>query len=156
MSNGIVTLEQKPIPSDALAMADMMERAVTVIRQQHTKIVELETEVDTLTPYVDAYMDFVDTDTETTVREVAQLLAIPNMGQNNMFKYMRQIKMIDIDNMPYQTHVDAKHLRRIYNGLKPDGTASFKTVFLTKGIDYIRKKLIEDGIFKPSTQHDLT
>lgn len=145
MSKGVATLESKPMPTNSLALADMMEQAALTIRAQANTITELEYEIDTKQPYVDAHMDYIQSDTKLSVKDAADLLAFKGIGQNNLFKFMRQLNMITFDNSPYRDHVDAGHLCKVECGFKPDGEMGYKTVVLPKGVDYIRKKLMDSG-----------
>jgi len=73
---------------------------------------------------------------------VAKVLAIPGYGRNNLFEFLRNHKVLQENNQPYQRHIDAGRFRLVeqkYN--KPDGSThiSIKTLVYQKGVDYIRR-----------------
>lgn len=81
------------------------------------------------------------------MRMVATTLNI-GIGRNKLFELLRDKKILDRRNMPYQTFVDRGYFRTIestYN--KPDGSSciNIKTVVYQKGVDFIRRMLMKGG-----------
>ena len=66
------------------------------------------------------------------------------MGRNKLFKFLRDKKILDRNNMPYQEYVDRGYFRVIeqrYNTNNGDIKITFTTLVYNKGIEYIRKLL---------------
>lgn len=75
--------------------------------------------------------------------DFAKILGVSDLGRNNMFKWLRGKKILMSDNVPYQNYV--KYFKVIPTFAK-NGYKSNKTLLKPNGIEYIVKKLIEDGI----------
>jgi anti-repressor protein len=95
--------------------------------------------------------EFFDTITDckdaTDMGRVAKVLDM-GIGRNNLFEFLRKKHVLMQNNIPYQNYVDVGYFRVIvstYN--KPDGSvnASTKTLVYVKGMDFIRKLLVEEG-----------
>lgn len=74
--------------------------------------------------------------------DVAKVLGIPGMGRNNLFKFLRDEKILMADNRPYQEFIDREYFRVIEQKWnEPDGSVkiSFKTLVYQKGLDFIRR-----------------
>ena len=73
----------------------------------------------------------------------AKALAIKNMGQNNMFKYLRNKGYLQQDNTPIQRYVNQSWfvVRQVKKGEREFSV----TMLTTKGIDKIIQELIKDG-----------
>lgn len=74
--------------------------------------------------------------------DFAKILGINDLGRNNMFKWLRSKKILMADNVPYQHYV--KYFKVVPTVAK-NGYKSNKTLLRPNGIEYIVKKLIEDG-----------
>jgi phage antirepressor YoqD-like protein len=109
------------------------------VDQQKIQIAELEPKAE----FYDAVTGSADT---IEIGEVAKILAIKNMGRNNLFQLLRDNAILMQNNQPYQKYIDCGYFRTIESRYtKPDGTThiNIKTVVYQKGIDYIRKVAIE-------------
>lgn len=68
------------------------------------------------------------------------------VGRNTMFKILRDEGILQKDNIPYQTYVDRGYFRCIESKFSmPDGTQriNIKTVVQQKGLDFIRKTILQ-------------
>lgn len=74
--------------------------------------------------------------------DFAKILGIDDLGRNNMFKWLRGKKILMSDNVPYQHYV--KYFKVIPT-VSNNGYKSNKTLLRPNGVEYIVKKLIEDG-----------
>lgn len=74
--------------------------------------------------------------------DFAKILDIDKLGRNNMFKWLREKKILMTDNVPYQSYV--KYFK-VVPTVASNGYKSNKTLLRPNGIEYIVKKLIEDG-----------
>ena len=69
-----------------------------------------------------------------------------NIGRNNLFEFLRNKKVLQQDNIPYQKYIDLGYFRVIESKYTiPSGETkiSLKTVVLQKGVAYINKLLRE-------------
>jgi phage antirepressor YoqD-like protein len=67
-------------------------------------------------------------------------------GRTTLFKILREEKILDKGNIPYQEYIDRGYFRTVEQKYsKPDGSThiNIKTLVYQKGLDYIRKILKE-------------
>lgn len=101
---------------------------------------------------VDAYNSFISKENLYSINEVSKKLAIPSMGEKNLFTYLRGIGILCTSkshwNEPKQEHVNSGYF------VLRDGAPYFvkgveqvkKQTFVTpKGVDFIRRTLEKDG-----------
>lgn len=87
--------------------------------------------------------------------EVAKVLNYKDMGRNNLFKFLRDIRLLNRENQPYQRYIEQGVF--IVEGVPWDHPTTgeprlyLKTVVTRAGIEYIRSKLDENG-FTPRKQ----
>ena len=74
------------------------------------------------------------------------MLAIPGYGRNNLFEFLRNKKVLDRYNIPYQRYVDAGWFRVIEQKFMKNGEVCIntKTLVYQKGVDGIRR-LVEQS-----------
>ncbi len=84
-------------------------------------------------------------DATTSIADVAKILDM-GVGRNKLFSILKDRKILQPDNKPYQKYIDAGYFKLVeekYN--KGDGIGIYyKTVAKQKGIDFIRKILMEE------------
>jgi phage antirepressor YoqD-like protein len=108
------------------------------VDQQKIQIAELEPKAD----FYDAVTGSNDT---IEIGEVAKVLAVKGLGRNNLFQVLREKGVLMQNNQPYQKYVDCGYFRTIESKYtKPDGTThiNIKTVVYQKGVDFIRKVVV--------------
>ena len=69
-----------------------------------------------------------------------------NIGRNNIFEFLRNRKVLQQDNIPYQKYIDSGYFRVIetkYTIPSGETKISLKTLVLQKGVAYINKLLRE-------------
>jgi phage antirepressor YoqD-like protein len=84
----------------------------------------------------------------TDTVDMAQAAKVLNMGigRNKLFELLRDKKVLQHNNQPYQTYIDRGYFRMVESKFqKPTGDThiSIKTVVYQKGLDYIRKLIKE-------------
>lgn len=92
-------------------------------------------------PKVDFYEAVGSSSDTVDIGEVAKLLNL-GIGRNNLFKLLREKKILMGNNEPYQQYVKAKWFKLIEQPyIKNDGKVGIglKTVVFNKGIEEIRK-----------------
>ena len=129
---------------------DPIERAMAWIEEQkQKKLLQQQNQKQQLLleeqqPKVEFYDDVAGSKDAVAMKEVAKVLGIKGMGRNKLFKFLRDRKILDRNNMPYQEYVDRGYFRVIeqrYNTNNGDIKITFTTLVYNKGIEYIRKLL---------------
>ncbi|MCP4141276.1 MAG: phage antirepressor Ant [Chloroflexi bacterium] len=94
-------------------------------------------------PKVEFFDSVAESKTAIGLGEVAKVLAIKGMGRNNLFEFLRQNKILMMNNQPYQSYIDRGFFRVIEQSYMKDGEVciNFKTLVYQKGLDFIRKQL---------------
>ena len=95
-------------------------------------------------PKVEFFDDVTGSSDTIDMKEVAKLLNVKGLGRNNLFELLRDKRILDERNQPYQKYVDAGYFRIIESRYTlPTGEIkiSLKTVVFQKGVDFIRKLL---------------
>lgn len=105
-------------------------------------LVEKNAELEPKGIFFDAVMQ---SNATTSMADVVKILDM-GVGRNKLFSILRDRKILQPDNKPYQKYIDAGYFKLVeekYN--KGDGTGIYyKTVAKQKGIDFIRKILLEE------------
>lgn len=95
-----------------------------------------------------AFFDAVtDSKTAISIGEVAKVLDV-GIGQNKLFAFLRDRKILDRQNIPYQEYIDRGYFRTIEQKYDVRGEVriSIKTLVFQKGIDFIRKQLQKEEV----------
>lgn len=92
--------------------------------------------------------DFYDAVTQSNdtidMKEVAKTLNIKGLGRNNLFEFLREKKILDKNNLPYQSYVNQGYFKVVENHYEyPQGciNVNLKTVVFQKGLDFIRRTI---------------
>ncbi|MDD6467096.1 MAG: phage antirepressor KilAC domain-containing protein [Erysipelotrichaceae bacterium] len=120
-------------------MARGLEASRLVIEKQNKMLLEQKHKVD-------FYDSVADSKSAIPMDQVAKVIAVPGVGRNKLFEFLREAKILQYNNIPYQKYVDAGYFRVVETKFtKPDGSTNIniKTLVYQKGVDYIRKKLEE-------------
>lgn len=95
-------------------------------------------------PKVDFYDAVADSKTAIPMDQVAKVLDIAGIGRNKLFELLRDKKILQLSNIPYQAFVDRGYFRVVESKFtKPNGETciSIKTLVYQKGVEYIRKQV---------------
>ena len=95
-------------------------------------------------PKVDFFDAVADSKDAIQIGDAAKVLAIPRIGRNNLFKVLRENRILMDNNRPYQEFVDRGYFRVVETSFtKPSGETciSIKSLVYQRGLDYIRKLL---------------
>ena len=106
----------------------------------------LKTQLLEMKPKADFFDAVADSKTAISMNEVAKVLNIKGYGRNNLFEFLRENKVLDRWNVPYQKYVDNGWFRVIEQHYQKNGEpiVTTKTLVYQKGVDGIRK-MIEKG-----------
>ena len=104
-------------------------------------------QVTEMKPKAEFYDDVTGSTDTIDIGSVAKVLNIPNMGRNKLFSFLREIKILNKRNEPYQEYVDKGYFRQIETSWEHNGTThiNLKTVVFQKGVDYIRQLVLKKG-----------
>lgn len=102
---------------------------------------EKEKQLQEQAPKVDFYNCVTGSSDTMDMKEVAKVLNYATIGRNKLYEILRNAKILDRNNLPYQKYVDAGYFRIIESRYTvPDGEVriNLKTVVFQKGLDFIR------------------
>lgn len=72
----------------------------------------------------------------------AKIISINGLGRNNLFKWLREQKILQGDNIPYQKYMNYFKVIPVVNKF---GKTNNKPLLKSKGVDFLVKRLIKDG-----------
>lgn len=112
---------------------------------------QLALENQELKPKAEFFDAVTDSKDAIDMKSVANVLNVPGIGRTNLFKFLRDQKILTSDNRPYQEYIDRGYFRTVEQkfdkGYGEIGI-NIKTLVFQKGVDYIRKRLVEAGRWK--------
>lgn len=159
-TGGYMVTKQDDTPEMIMARAVMV--AQETIKKHEQRVRELENdnkrqsaEITVMKPKADFYDTIMGTGKTIEMKDVAKLLDM-GIGRNNLFKFLREHKVVDERNVPYQLYVDKRWFKSIpvYFDDPHTGLPSMylKTVVYPAGIDGIRQLLKTKGYKKNRAQ----
>ena len=98
-----------------------------------------------LKPKAEFFDAVTDSKDAFDMKNVANVLDM-GIGRNNLFKFLRDQKILMSDNRPYQDYIDRGYFRVIeqkYDKGYGETGISIKTLVFQKGVDFIRKRLLQ-------------
>ena len=101
----------------------------------------------TMLPKAEFYDDVAGSKDAISIGEVAKILGIRKLGRNNLFQLLRDKKILQPNNQPYQKFVDIGYFRIIeqrYTTQNGDTKINIKTLVYQKGLDFIRRIIKEN------------
>lgn len=112
----------------------------------HNIILQKDRQIEEMKPKAEFFDTVADSKTAISMNEVAKVLNIKGYGRNNLFEFLRENKVLDRWNVPYQRYVDNGWFRVIEQHYQKNGEpiVTTKTLVYQKGVDGIRK-MIEKG-----------
>ena len=118
----------------------IMARALQIANHQ---IETYKQQIEYQKPKVEFYDQIIDSKDTIDIGSLAKTLNIKNLGRNKLFEILRERKILDSKNQPYQTYIDRGYFRTIETSYIQGGDVKIhiKTVVFQKGVDYINKLL---------------
>ena len=125
---------------EEMSDAELMAKALLVAQRQ---IDERNKQIDVMKPKAEFFDAVTDSKTAFSMNEVAKVLDYKGIGRNKLFEFLREQKILDRYNVPYQRYVDCGWFRVIEQKYMKDGepVVTTKTLVYQKGVDAIRRKL---------------
>lgn len=101
-----------------------------------------------LKPKAEFFDAVTDSKTAISMGDVAKVLDL-GVGRNKIFELLRKKKVLQNNNIPYQTYIDNGYFRVIeqkYDKGCGETCINLKTLVFQKGVDYIRRLVQTEGI----------
>jgi prophage antirepressor-like protein len=125
---------------------DLLIAAATKLKEERSARIEAENKVKLLEPKAQFYDDVAGSKDSIEMGHVAKVLAIKGVGRNRLFSLLRNKKILDGNNIPYQQYVDIGYFRVLeqkYSVPSGETKINIKTMVFQKGIDFIGRKIRE-------------
>lgn len=125
----------------------IMARALTIAQQtierRNIVIKMLEADTERMRPKEEFYDAVAGSKTAIEMAAVAKVLNFNGIGRNKLFEILRDERILQSDNIPYQKYIDNGWFRTIEQKYSKDGETyiNIKTLVYQKGVDGIRKIL---------------
>lgn len=123
----------------------IMARALTIAQQtierRNIVIKMLEADTERMRPKEEFYDAVAGSKTAIEMAAVAKVLDFKGVGRNKLFEILRDERVLQSDNIPYQKYIDNGWFRTIEQKYSKDGETyiNIKTLVYQKGVDGIRK-----------------
>jgi len=125
------------------AIPQTYAEALQLAANQALQIEHQQKQIALQAPKAEFYDQVTGSRDAISMNEAAKVLNM-GIGRNKLFKFLRDIKVLQGNNMPYQEYIDRGYFRVIESKFtKPNGDISinFKTVVYQSGLDFMRKRL---------------
>lgn len=125
---------------------DLLIAAATKLKEEREGRLESEKRLKLLEPKAQFYDDVAGSKDSVEMGHVAKVLGIRRMGRNRLFSLLRDKKVLDKNNIPYQQYVDLGYFRVLeqkYSVPSGETKINIKTMVFQKGIDFILRKIRE-------------
>ncbi|MEG1256870.1 phage antirepressor [Clostridium sp.] len=135
------------VKDELLDNPDLLIAAVTRLKEEKAARLEAEKKIEALKPKAEFYDDVAGSKDSIEMGHVAKVLGIKGLGRNKLFDLLRQAKVLDRSNIPYQSYVDRGYFRVLEQKyVVPNGETkiNIKTMVFQKGVDYIRNIIKEE------------
>jgi len=126
--------------ADALQLAADQQRQID--KQQ--KVIETkDAQIKRDVPKVEFFDTVTKLPATIDIGEAAKTLNM-GMGRNNLFKFLKDKKILMSDNLPYQEYVDRGYFKTIIVKFRKgkEDAVHVKTIVYMKGLEFIRKTII--------------
>ena len=137
-----LTSRQIDSVSTELEENQMIAQAIAILQRRVTKA---EEEAERLRPAAMFAYQICSSKDAIDIGNCAKVLN-RHIGRNNLFEFLRNKKVLQSDNIPYQKYIDSGYFRVIetkYTIPSGETKISLKTLVLQKGVAYINKLLNE-------------
>lgn len=121
--------------------------ALRLAADQQEKIEMQKKQLEEQAPKVDFFDSVAESKHAIEMKAVANTLNFVKVGRNKLFQILRDNKILQQNNLPYQRYVDCHYFRTIEQQYTKDGEVkiSIKTLVYQKGVNYIKELLKKLG-----------
>ena len=121
---------------------DLLIAAATRLKEEREARIIAEKKIIELKPKAEFYDDVAGSKSAISIAEVAKVLGVKGLGRNKLFQVLRDNKILQSNNQPYQAYVDRGYFRVVeqkWVASNGETRINIKTLVYQKGVDYIRK-----------------
>lgn len=122
--------------------------ALRLAADQQEKIEMQKKQLEEQAPKVDFFDSVAESKRAIEMKAVANTLNFVKVGRNKLFQILRDNKILQHNNLPYQRYVDCHYFRTIeqkYTTQDGEVKISIKTLVYQRGVDYIKDLLRKLG-----------
>lgn len=122
--------------------------ALRLAADQQEKIEQQKKQLAEQAPKVDFFDSVAESKHAIEMKAVANSLNFVKVGRNKLFQILRDNKILQQNNLPYQRYMDCNYFRTIeqkYTTQDGEVRISIKTLVYQKGVDYIKGLLRKLG-----------
>jgi anti-repressor protein len=133
--------------NELLDNPDLLIAAATKLKEEREARINAEKKIKLLEPKAQFYDDVAGSKESIEMGHVAKVLGIRGVGRNKLFSLLRNKKVLDRNNIPYQQFVDSGYFRVLeqkYTVASGETRINIKTMVFQKGIDFIGRKIREE------------
>jgi prophage antirepressor-like protein len=130
--------------SAAALLPQSLPEALRMLADSYEQAALMSVALAEAEPKIKYYDTVADSKDAVPMRDVAQVLNIKDLGRNKLFARLREMKLLDKANKPYQIYIDRGYFRVVQRSFqKPNGETGVATttLVLQKGIEYLIDKL---------------
>lgn len=125
-----------------LANPDTIIQLATRLKEHQAEIAAQNQYIKALEPKAEFYDAVAGSKDAISIGDMAKVLAIRGIGRNNLFSILRDKKILDERNVPYQAFVDRGYFRVVeqkYTKVNGETKINLKTLVYQRGLDFVRK-----------------
>ncbi|MGL4573109.1 MAG: BRO family protein [Clostridium sp.] len=119
---------------------ERLQREKDELKNINSKITQ---ENEDMKPIVTLAEKFANLNNCWDIGTYAKIIDVKNLGRNNMFKWMKDRKILMSDNLPYQNF--NKYFKVLAVKNKYTGHTNYKPMLKPEGVTYIYKKLVKEN-----------
>lgn len=138
--DGAYIQDEEKVPSGEMSEDEFIMKAMNIMQN---KIERLKEENKTLVGLTDSFLNGKNCYDVGTFSKIINTKD-NHLGRNNLFKWLREKKMLMNNNIPYQNFIDYFKIISVEN--KFTGRIDNKTLIKPQGIKYIYNKLMKEGM----------
>ncbi|MEH1955944.1 phage regulatory protein/antirepressor Ant [Nostoc sp.] len=131
------------IPKPNTDILFLLEQSAAAIREARALTAAAESKIVEMKPKVEMYNILLEANKAIKIGEFADLINVKNLGQNNLFKFLRMKGILDQQNKPYQKYIH--HFNVVQKVNKHTGDVYSVVLVTPGGQQFLVKKILEDG-----------
>lgn len=114
------------------------------VQELNAAIAQKDAKITADAPKVDYYDAIISSGDAIDMKTVADVINKPGYGRTNLFRFLRDKKVLNNDNVPYRQYIDAGYFKVVESKytVADEVRIGIKTVVFQKGVKFI-KDLIE-------------
>lgn len=150
--------KKQPMPTGTELIALAVIEAQKQLAQKNVIIAEQTKTITDMTPKAEFFDTVTDSKDAIAMDQAAKVIDFVGVGRNNLFAFLRDRKVLDNSNLPYQKYIDAGWFRVIetkYNTPNGDVRIYQKTLVYQRGLNAIIRSLLQHGYEKRNATAEL-